>query len=299
MDSRHLANFLAVFDYGSVTRAAEALYIAQPALSQSLRALEDELGVALFRRTPKGMSPTGAGQALVGPARQVLASTSEIDRLMASLRTLHRGRLTLACPTTLAEDPAVALVARYRSDYPGLVVDIREPDPGESVATMLLLGKADLGIDLLPHHEPRLADLTLGSREAVLALAPGVEFAGTEIDPQAAADLPLVCGASTSALRADLEAWFAAAGCAMTIAVETDLEDHLHRFIASGAGSGFIPADRAAAATQQGLRVVSPRPRLRHDFGLLWLTSSASRAAQAMVDQARATTNRNQDAAIR
>lgn len=288
MDSRHLTTFLAIFDHGSVTRAAQALYLAQPALSQSLRALEAELGVALFVRTPKGMTPTPAGHALVGPARQVLTTATEIDRTMEGLRDLGRGRLTLVCPTALAANPTAELVARFRRAHPGIVVDVREPHAGETVATTLLLGHADLGVDLLPQEEPRLAHLTLGTREAVLALAPELPIPSGDVGPDDLADLPLVCGPASSTLRTDLESWFAAAGLEPTVAVETDLDDHLGRFVVAGAGSAFIPDHRADAAIRDGLRVLRPTPPLRHDFGLLWLAGGTSRAAAALVDQAAA-----------
>ena len=77
MDDRRLRYFISVVDEGGVTRAAERLHVAQPSLSQALRVFEDELGVKLFDRVGRGLRLTSAGEALVGPARQILRSIDD------------------------------------------------------------------------------------------------------------------------------------------------------------------------------------------------------------------------------
>ena len=72
MDDRWLSYFLTVVDEGSVTRAARRLHVAQPSLSQALRTLESELGAELFHRFGRGLRLSPAGEALIGPARQVV-----------------------------------------------------------------------------------------------------------------------------------------------------------------------------------------------------------------------------------
>ena len=72
MDLRQLGYVVAVVDHGGFTRAAAAMHVAQPSLSQAIRSLEAELGVELFRRIPQGTRLTSAGESLLGPARQTL-----------------------------------------------------------------------------------------------------------------------------------------------------------------------------------------------------------------------------------
>lgn len=95
MDTRRLAYFLAVVDHDGFGRAARALHIAQPSLSQAIAGLERELGVPLFHRVGRGVVVSDAGQALIEPARQVLRDLHTARATMDSITGLRRGRVAL------------------------------------------------------------------------------------------------------------------------------------------------------------------------------------------------------------
>lgn len=97
MELYQLRGFAAVAAEGHVTRASEKLHVSQPALSAQIRALEDELQVALFDRLPSGMSLTPAGRRLLGKALDVLAAAHALEREAGSLRGDVAGRVRLAC----------------------------------------------------------------------------------------------------------------------------------------------------------------------------------------------------------
>ena len=80
-----LESFVTVAEERHVGRAAARLHVSQPPLSRRIQALEDELGIALFRRTPRGMEPLASAGALLPAARQVLAQVSQVRRLAARL----------------------------------------------------------------------------------------------------------------------------------------------------------------------------------------------------------------------
>ncbi len=101
MELYHLRSFVAVAEEGNLSRAATRLYLSQPALSAHIKALEDELGVALFVRTPKGMSLTPDGAALKATAEKALQSA---DQVAEQARTL-RATLTGAARIGLNTDP--------------------------------------------------------------------------------------------------------------------------------------------------------------------------------------------------
>jgi DNA-binding transcriptional LysR family regulator len=94
-DLRTLQCFLAVADFGNVTRAAESLYMTQPALSLRLKQLADRYQLTLFRRTSRGLDLTDDGLALVVRARQVISSLSELDRTAVQLHKQVRGGLRI------------------------------------------------------------------------------------------------------------------------------------------------------------------------------------------------------------
>src|SRR5512135_2285951 len=101
MDLRQLRYAVAVVDHGGFTRAAEAMHVAQPSLSQSVRALEAELGTELFHRTPRSVVLTAAGEAFLGPARQALRDASNVQAAVAEVAGLQAGHLDVVCLPTL------------------------------------------------------------------------------------------------------------------------------------------------------------------------------------------------------
>ena len=122
MDVRQLGAVVAVVDHGTVTAAAQALHVSQPALSQTIRGLEAELGTPVFHRIGRRMVLTPAGEELVGPARQVLRDVETVRARVAAVAGLRRGHLDLVSLPTLAVDPASALVGRFRADHPEVTV---------------------------------------------------------------------------------------------------------------------------------------------------------------------------------
>ncbi|WP_430334831.1 LysR family transcriptional regulator [Rhodococcus sp. ACT016] len=296
MDSRQLRYFLAVVDNGSVTRAAEILYVAQPALSQSLRALEAELGTALFRRVPRGMELTPAGAALVGPARQVVQSSRRVDETVRGLVALERGWLDLACPSDLAVDPLTSLVARFRLLHPGIRINVVDPGPNADSSTVLRSARCEVGIDYLPLDESKLATHLLGRRRLLLGLPAGFDRTPAATFPiESLAELPLVAGARGSVVRDELERVCVQHGFTPHVVVEVEHEHNVHLLVAAGAGAAFLTEPEARHAERRGLQVVRTEPELGRDFGLVFRTGPLSPAALAFVTFVTASSERFED----
>jgi LysR family transcriptional regulator, carnitine catabolism transcriptional activator len=173
MDERKLRCFLAVVDEGTVTRAAVRMHVAQPSLSQTLRALERELGVALFHRAGRGLRVTSAGQALIGPAREVLAAMDAARATVGEVSGLLRGTLHLAALATLAVDPLADMIGRYRRAHPGIVVRVHEPESTAGVSALVRDGTCELGLAPLPLRMHGLRTVALGEQELLFVLPPG------------------------------------------------------------------------------------------------------------------------------
>jgi DNA-binding transcriptional LysR family regulator len=127
MELRHLRYFVAVAEHGHVTRAAESLGIQQPPLSQQIKALEEELGVQLLRRKPRGVELTDAGAAFLERARAILA---EVDRALASTRRTARGeegRVVVGFTSSAPFHPFVPRVIRmFREASPHVSLVLEE-----------------------------------------------------------------------------------------------------------------------------------------------------------------------------
>src|SRR5579864_4808384 len=127
MELRHLRYFIAVAEEAHITRAAERLGMQQPPLSQQIKALEQELGVQLLRRKPRGVELTEAGRALLDDARAILL---HIDHAFATTRRTARGelgRIAVGFTSSVPFHPFVPRVIRaYREAFPLVALTLEE-----------------------------------------------------------------------------------------------------------------------------------------------------------------------------
>jgi len=138
MELRHLRYFVAVAEAGHITRAAQLLGIQQPPLSQQIRALEAELEVQLFRRKPRGVELTQAGQTLFAEAQAILR---QVDHAVTAARRTARGeagRIGLGFTSSASFHPFVPQAIReYRETHPGVALSLEESGTGELVDSLL------------------------------------------------------------------------------------------------------------------------------------------------------------------
>ncbi|QIA04017.1 transcriptional regulator CynR [Pseudomonas fluorescens] len=146
---RHLRYLLAVADQGGFTRAAEALHVSQPTLSQQIRQLEETLGVDLFDRTSRSVKPTDAGQAYIECARRVLVELEAGKRALHDVKDLSRGSLRLAMTPTFMAYLVGPLVRDYVARYPGIHLEIFELSMDDIEA-----GLADDSLDIAIAFSP-------------------------------------------------------------------------------------------------------------------------------------------------
>ncbi|GAB5096639.1 MULTISPECIES: LysR family transcriptional regulator [unclassified Caballeronia] len=166
MELRHIRYFLAVAEELNVTRAAERLGIGQPPLSQQIHALEDEIGVRLFRRTGHGVVLTEAGEAFAADARRILNDTRIAVENAQSAGRGEMGQLNIGFTGSAAFNPVVSqLIRAYRQAFPNVTLTLAEGN------TAQLLAYLDAGtVDV--------AFVRLGSQSPV-----GVEFHHIAVEP--------------------------------------------------------------------------------------------------------------------
>jgi DNA-binding transcriptional LysR family regulator len=283
MDERRLRAFLSVVDEGTVTAAAARLHVAQPSLSQTLRALERELAVELFHRAGRGLRLTAAGRELVGPARQALRALEQARATVAEVAGLQVGSLELTALATLAVDPLASLLGAFRRAHPGVLARVREPDSAAGVGEDVRAGAAELGLAHLPLAAGDLVARLLGEQELLVILSPGSGAGEGPLRAAALADLPLVVSPPGTSTRMLLEQALAAAGVAPRIAVETAAREAIVPLVLAGAGAALLPAALASEAERRGAVVRAPRPRITRAIGLLHRAGPLSPAARAFV----------------
>ena len=150
---RHLRYLLAVADHGGFTRAAEALHVSQPTLSQQIRQLEESLGVDLFDRTSRSVKPTDAGLAYIECARRVLVELEAGKRALHDVKDLSRGSLRLAMTPTFMAYLVGPLVRDYVARYPGIHLEIFELSM-DDIEAGLADDSLDIAIAFTPVRNP-------------------------------------------------------------------------------------------------------------------------------------------------
>jgi DNA-binding transcriptional LysR family regulator len=172
MELRQLRSFVAVAEELHFRRAAERLHLAQPSVSQQIRTLEAELGVALFERNRRGATLTPAGHALLIEARDLLVRADRAATLTRATGTGRRGRLRISLTRSLTGGVAGAIVDAYRQRYPEVELSL-------SLGTTMLhveqlrAGEIDVGFVRPPLEEPGLEELRLGREPMVCVLPRG------------------------------------------------------------------------------------------------------------------------------
>lgn len=126
MDLRQLEYFIAIVKEGSLTGAAKRCRIAQPSLSQQLRALEEELGETLVLRKPRGVEPTAAGRILLEHAERVLEEAKLLRERFEKRRETHEGSLVFGMIPTIAPYLLPRLLGPFRQAFPLIDVQVRE-----------------------------------------------------------------------------------------------------------------------------------------------------------------------------
>ncbi len=282
MDERRLRYFLAIVDDGGVTRAAARLHVAQPSLSQSLRGLEAELGVALFDRVGRGLRLSAAGQALVGPARETLGAMDAARGAVAEVVQLLAGTLQIAALTTLAVDPLAGLIGRFRRAHPGVAVSVHEPESAAAVSTLVREGACELGLAHLPLPREGLRTRELGRQELRFVLPPGSTLSGRgPLAPEALRDMPLVVSPPGTSTRMLLERALQDGNVTPRIAVQTAAREAIVPLVLAGAGAALLPAPLALEAGRRGALVRAARPRIVRSIGLVHREGTLSPAARA------------------
>jgi len=266
METRDFRYFLKAVELESVSRAATALGITQPALSRQIQALEGELGRALLRRTGRGVQPTEAGVRFAAEAGKILA---ELDALPAALRhgpAAPSGLVSLALPASISDGLLPDLYATLRQRFPGIALRVSEAATGAAIE--LLKARA---VDVAILHQRadfgRLAVERLIDEPLCLVSAAGRAISAEPMIPLAALErIDLILPTEASGLRALLEAEAARQGLKLSVAVELDLVAAIKNLVMAGLGHTVLPAftvAREAAAGMVAVRRIGAPPLAR------------------------------------
>jgi LysR family transcriptional regulator, carnitine catabolism transcriptional activator len=287
MDLRQVGYVLAVVDEGGFTRGARAAHVAQPSLSQAVRALERELGVELFQRAGRQVRLTAAGTAFVEAARTVVRDVATLRAAVEAVQGVIAGTLDVVALPTLAVDPLAAIIGRYRRAFPGVTVKVAQPEDIGTATDLVQRGDCEVALTELP-VPPTLVSHPLEVQELVVVLPPG-DALGHGHGPLALerlAGVALVATPLGTSTRAIIESAFAGIAIRPDVRVEIDQREAILPLVLNGAGAAFLPRRLAEEAENRGASVRRLRPALTRPIGLAHRADVLSPAARAFVDLA-------------
>ena len=134
MELRQLRYFVAIVDHGSLSRAALVLHVAQPALTQQLRQLEEELGVQLLHRSAQGVLSTDAGKVFYEHAQAILKQVADAQAAVVQSAERPSGSVTLGLPHSISGALALPLLTAIRQRYPEITLQLTEEITGTASA---------------------------------------------------------------------------------------------------------------------------------------------------------------------
>ena len=240
MRARQLEVFCAVMRAGTVTGAAKALNISQPALSQVLLHAEDELGFRLFERVKGRLVPTLAAEELYPEAQHVFAGLDALRRRTEDMRKGRVGLVRLAASPPPAISLIPAALQRFRADRPEVTV-LSMIAPVEALVSMVLGGDAELAVAMDDGARPGLHVETVGRAGIVCVMPVGHELADREsIDFAAISDLPLISYRHDTRPGRELARMSAAAGLAYRPDIEIDVSLSAMAFVQQGLGIALV-----------------------------------------------------------
>ncbi|GAA4483506.1 transcriptional regulator CynR [Rhodococcus olei] len=261
MELRHIRYLLAVADHGNFTRAAEALHISQPTLSQQVKQLERALGVQLLDRSGRTVRLTDAGETYARHARLALRDLEAGERAVHDVQDLSRGHLRVAMTPTITAYLIGPLVHRFHAMHPGVTLTVVETTQ-DRIEADVLDDRVDLGIAFAGPHVSGIESTALLTENLGLVVGSTHPLAARS-EPVEARELPqhpLALLSSDFVTRAHIDSYFDECRIAPRIGVEANSIGALVEFVRRGALATVLPD--AITRVHPDLRSVATTPAM-------------------------------------
>jgi DNA-binding transcriptional LysR family regulator len=284
VDVRQLRCVEAVARHRHFTRAAEELHVAQSALSHQVRRLEEELGVALFERTSRRVTPTEAGVAIAARARRVLAEVDGAREEIDQLRGALRGRIWIGALARAGDIDVPGLLAHFTQEHSGIELGLRE-GLADDMLGYLADDEIDAAFCLLARPLPdEMATERLGDDEVVVAFSPDAAPPDPRVGVPELSQRTIVGPRRGSAVTSVVEERFARTGSPLRLALESGDPFLLRSLAARGFGAAILPRSLAELAGPP-VEVRSLDPPKTLEVALVWRRARhPSPAAQTFID---------------
>ena len=278
--------FVAVAERQHVTRAAQALNLAQSAASHAIAALEAQHGTKLFNRVGRGIQLTEAGQAFLEEARAVLAQAQRAELALSEFGSLKRGTLAVEASQTISSYWLPRHLAAFRRAYPEIEIRLGIGNTAQ-VAAAVANGASELGFVEATIDNPLLTSLAVARDQLVVVVSPDHPWAGRTLKVKDLAAGEWVLREKGSGTRSVFEEALVKAGLhaeQLDAVLELPSNEAVRAAVETGLGATALSASVAAPSIEAGLLKLVRFPLPAREFHVLWHRERyRSRAAEALL----------------
>ncbi|MDM0035810.1 LysR substrate-binding domain-containing protein [Variovorax sp. J22P271] len=278
--------FVKIVEAGSFSRAATTIFVAQPALSQQIAELEEELGVSLLHRSARGVRPTAAGDALYREAVAILRQIEKLPEIVRFTGGEVAGSVSLGMSSTLASFLAGDFMKACKTALPMVNLSVVTED-SLSLKARIAARTLDLAILFEEAPTPGLIRQPLFRQRLYLVERKRSGRGGPKsISLAQAGARPLVLPSQPNAMRSLLDSHFAAAGIRPEVVAEANMLHGILSAVQSGVGATVIPMGDFTVATGSGSLAATPIEPAIHQTAQVVSSDGASltRAGEAVRD---------------
>lgn len=291
MNLRQLRYFVAVVEQGGMTRAAESLRIAQPALGAQIKALEEDLGTPLLLRHSRGVEPTEAGRLLFERARGILLEVKEAREAVIRRGAEPHGAIRLGLTPSLMQTIGLGLALEVRARLPNLSLGLVE-EMSHRLALSLERGELDMALAFDLPDRPQFDRSALFHEDLVLVTLPESASPESVVPFALALEHRLVLPEPGDSVRSVITRTASSLGLALRVAHELRSIPAMRAMILRGECSGILPYGTVIEEVRQGRLAIrgivapplrrtlhlarrSDLPRLPHETALIRLLGDA------------------------
>lgn len=261
MDTRRLLSFVKIVDTGSLTRAADILHIAQPALSQQVSALEAHFKQRLLIRSKRGVVPTEAGTVLYRHAQLILRQVEQAQADIGISGHGLAGNVSVGlAPYSVGGTLALALLQQVRQRYPAIILHINE-NFGGVISEMIMTGRMDMALIYDPGPMRGVQFTPMLTEDLYHVSAPG-SAEGSEVKFAELKSVPLFLPSGIHTIHKVVDTAFRRSSIDMNLVAEIESVSTLASAVAAGEGTTILPksvAEAMAASTSLAIRrIVKP-----------------------------------------
>ncbi len=274
MADRRLQVFYTVAKQLSFTKAADILYMTQPAVTFQVKQLEEHFNTRLFERSHGKISLTLAGDLVLGYAERILALTGEMEARVGELTGQVTGPLMIGASTTIAEYQLPRILGEFKERFPQVQAQLTVAN-SETIAAKVADHALDVGLIEAPSHNPHLTTLACCEDELVMICAPNNALAGRgSVGPREIAEQPYVSREHGSGTREVVDGFFRDNGVNpddLHIEMELGSREAIKGAVEAGLGVAIMSASTVTKEIQLGTLVAVPlSPRLTRELSMVY-----------------------------